>query len=338
MSEMMRRRWRVFKQNRRAYYSLWLLGVLMIISLLAPILANDKPLLVRYKGEFHFPILTAYSERHFGGELKSEADYKDPYVENLIQESGGWMLWSVVRYRYDTINYDLPAPAPTPPSAENYLGTDDKGRDVLARLLYGYRFSLAFGFSLTILSSLIGVAVGALQGYYGGRVDLWGQRLIEIWAGMPMLFLIIILSSFVQPNFFWLLGIMLLFSWMSLVGVVRAEFLRARNLPYVRAARALGVSDHLIMARHILPNAMVSAMTFLPFVLGASITTLASLDFLGFGVPSGAPSLGEMLAQGKANLHAPHLGFSAFFSIAFLLSILVFVGEGLRDAFDPRLA
>ncbi|MGD9596778.1 ABC transporter permease [Wolinella succinogenes] len=338
MREMTRRRLEVFKSNRRAYYSAYLLLFLVLISLLAPLIANDKPLLVRYEGQFYFPILKAYSETTFGGDFETQANYKDPYVEELILAKGGRVVWPLVRYRYDTINYDLKAPAPTPPDDHNWLGTDDQGRDVLARLIYGYSVSLAFGFLLTILSSLVGVAVGAMQGYYGGKIDLLGQRFIEIWSGMPMLFLLIILSSFVEASFFWLLGIMLLFSWMSLVGVVRAEFLRGRNLEYVRSAKALGVSHGVIMRRHILPNAMVATLTFLPFVMSGSITTLTSLDFLGFGLPSGAPSLGELLAQGKQNLHAPHLGLCAFFSIAFLLSILVFVGEGLRDAFDPRLS
>lgn len=338
MREMTRRRLEVFKSNRRAYYSAYLLLFLVLISLLAPLIANDKPLLVRYEGRFYFPILKAYSETTFGGDFETQANYKDPYVEELILAKEGRVVWPLVRYRYDTINYDLKAPAPTPPDDHNWLGTDDQGRDVLARLIYGYSVSLAFGFLLTILSSLVGVAVGAMQGYYGGKVDLLGQRFIEIWSGMPMLFLLIILSSFVEASFFWLLGIMLLFSWMSLVGVVRAEFLRGRNLEYVRSAKALGVSHGVIMRRHILPNAMVATLTFLPFVMSGSITTLTSLDFLGFGLPSGAPSLGELLAQGKQNLHAPHLGLCAFFSIAFLLSILVFVGEGLRDAFDPRLS
>lgn len=338
MREMTRRRLEVFKSNRRAYYSAYLLLFLVLISLLAPLIANDKPLLVRYEGQFYFPILKAYSETTFGGDFETQANYKDPYVEELILAKGGRVVWPLVRYRYDTINYDLKAPAPTPPDDHNWLGTDDQGRDVLARLIYGYSVSLAFGFLLTILSSLVGVAVGAMQGYYGGKIDLLGQRFIEIWSGMPMLFLLIILSSFVEASFFWLLGIMLLFSWMSLVGVVRAEFLRGRNLEYVRSAKALGVSHGVIMRRHILPNAMVATLTFLPFVMSGSIATLTSLDFLGFGLPSGAPSLGELLAQGKQNLHAPHLGLCAFFSIAFLLSILVFVGEGLRDAFDPRLS
>lgn len=338
MREMTRRRLEVFKSNRRAYYSAYLLLFLVLISLLAPLIANDKPLLVRYEGRFYFPILKAYSETTFGGDFETPANYKDPYVEELILAKEGRVVWPLVRYRYDTINYDLKAPAPTPPDDRNWLGTDDQGRDVLARLIYGYSVSLAFGFLLTILSSLVGVAVGAMQGYYGGKIDLLGQRFIEIWSGMPMLFLLIILSSFVEASFFWLLGIMLLFSWMSLVGVVRAEFLRGRNLEYVRSAKALGVSHGVIMRRHILPNAMVATLTFLPFVMSGSIATLTSLDFLGFGLPSGAPSLGELLAQGKQNLHAPHLGLCAFFSIAFLLSILVFVGEGLRDAFDPRLS
>ena len=335
MSEINARRIAIFKANHRAYFSAWLLLFLVLVSLFAPFIANDKPLLVRFDGRFYAPIFSQYSESFFGGDFESEANYKDPYVRGLI-EAKGWIFWAIVPYGYDTIIYDLSAPAPTIPDARNWLGTDDQGRDVLARLIYGFRISLAFGFTLTVLSSMVGILAGALQGYYGGRVDLFGQRFIEIWSGMPILFLIIILSSFVQVGFFWLLFVMLLFSWMGLVGVVRAEFLKGRNLEYVKSARALGVSDSVIMRRHILPNAMVATMSLLPFVMSGSIATLTSLDFLGFGLSSGAPSLGELLAQGKQNLHAPHLGFCAFFAIAFLLSILVFVGEGLRDALDPR--
>ncbi|MGP1449918.1 MAG: ABC transporter permease [Wolinella sp.] len=333
----MNRRWQAFKKNRRAYYSLYLLVFLILISLFAPLIANDKPLFVRFDERFYFPILHVYSESDFGGEFESEADYKDPYLAELIN-SNGFMFFAPIPYSYDTIIYDLHSPAPTSPDAKNLLGTDDQGRDVLARLIYGYAISLAFGTILTIFSSIVGITIGAIQGYYGGWVDLWGQRFIEVWSGMPIIFLLIILSSFVQVGFWWLLSIMLLFSWMQLVGVVRAEFLRGRNLEYVRSAKALGVSDFVIMWRHILPNAMVATITFLPFVMSGSIATLTSLDFLGFGLPSGAPSLGELLAQGKQNLHAPHLGICAFFSIAFLLSVLVFVGEGVRDAFDPRLS
>ncbi|HUF90821.1 MAG TPA: ABC transporter permease, partial [Candidatus Limnocylindria bacterium] len=274
-------------------------------------------------------------ETTFGGEFPTEAVYRDPHVRRLITERG-WMLWPPIPYRHDTINWELTVPAPAPPSRDNWLGTDDQARDLLARLIYGFRVSVLFGLALTLASSVIGVMAGAVQGYFGGWVDLVFQRFIEVWSGLPVLYLLIILASLVEPNFWWLLGLMLLFSWMSLVSVVRAEFLRARNFDYVRAARALGVGNAVIMARHVLPNAMVATLTFLPFVLNASITTLTSLDFLGFGLPPGAASLGEILAQGKANLQAPWLGVTSFLVIALLLSLLVFIGEAVRDAFDPR--
>ena len=307
------------------------------MSLIAEVIANDKPLIVRYQSEFYFPFLLEYAETTFGGEFETEADYRDEYVKDLIHQKG-WILEAPIPFSYKTINFDLPSPAPSPPTGVNWLGTDDKGRDVVARLIYGFRISVIFGLFLTFFSSIIGIAAGAVQGYYGGRIDILGQRFMEIWSGMPTLFLLIILSSVVQPNFWWLLGITLLFGWMALVGVVRAEFLRGRNFDYVRAAKALGVSDQQIMFRHILPNAMVASLTFLPFILGGSITTLTSLDFLGFGLPVGSPSLGELLAQGKANLQAPWLGISAFFILAAMLSLLVFIGEGVRDAFDPRIS
>jgi microcin C transport system permease protein len=329
------RRWRNFRRNRRGYYALWIFLILFGITLFAELIANDKPLLLVYDGELYFPIFTAYPETVFGGEFETETDYRDPYVKQLIQQKGG-MLWPLIPYSYETINYDLPVPAPAPPSAENWLGTDDQGRDVTARLIYGFRISVLFGLTLTLLSSLIGVAAGALQGYFGGWTDLLFQRFIEIWSGLPVLFLLIILASIVEPNFWWLLGLMLLFSWMALVGVVRAEFLRARNFEYIRAARALGVGHFTIMFRHILPNAMVATLTFLPFILNGSITTLTSLDFLGFGLPPGSPSLGELLAQGKANLQAPWLGMAAFCVLAIMLSLLIFIGEAARDALDPR--
>ncbi len=300
-------------------------------------MANEKPLLVRYAGHLYFPILREYSEQTFGGEFQTEADYRDPQVQQLIRAKG-WMVWPPVPYNYKTINYSLPSPAPSPPTAENWLGTDDQGRDVLARLIYGFRTSVLFGLVLTLASSVIGVAAGAVQGYFGGRTDLFFQRFLEVWSGLPVLFLLIILSSFVEPRFWWLLGIMLLFSWMSLVGVVRAEFLKTRTLDYVRAARALGVGSFTIMYRHVLPNAMVATITFLPFILNGSITTLTSLDFLGFGLPPGSPSLGELLAQGKTNLQAPWLGITAFVVLSVLLSLLIFIGEAARDAFDPRKA
>ena len=328
-------RWNKFKANRRGFWSLWVFAFLFLGSIVAELIANDKPLLVHYQSQYFFPFLFEYAETEFGGEFDTEADYRDEYVRELILAKG-WLLYPPIPFSYNTINYDLPSPAPSPPTRDNWLGTDDKGRDVVARLIYGFRISVFFGLLLTFFSSIIGIAAGAVQGYYGGRVDILGQRFIEIWSGMPTLFLLIILSSVVQPNFWWLLGITLLFGWMALVGVVRAEFLRGRNFDYVRAAKALGVSDSQIMFRHILPNAMVASLTFLPFILGGSITTLTSLDFLGFGLPVGSPSLGELLAQGKANLQAPWLGISAFIILATMLSLLVFIGEAVRDAFDPR--
>ncbi|HNJ86916.1 MAG TPA: ABC transporter permease, partial [Agitococcus sp.] len=276
-----------------------------------------------------------YPETTFGGTLNSNTDYRDPYVAGLINEQG-WMIWPPIRFSYSTINYNLTVPAPAPPSADNWLGTDDQGRDVLARIIYGFRISILFALTLTIGSSVIGIIVGAVQGFYGGWVDLIGQRIIEIWSGLPMLFMLIIMASLVEPNFWWLLGLMLLFSWTELTGLVRAEFLRGRNLEYVRAARALGLSDSKIMFRHILPNAMVSTLSFLPFIFTGAIGLLTSLDFLGFGLPVGSPSLGELVAQGKNNMSAPWLGLSAFFTLAILLTLLVFIGEAVRDAFDPR--
>jgi len=285
----------------------------------------------------YFPVFARYAETEFGGEFPIEADYRSPYVRQLIEEQGeGWMLWPPIPYSYSTINYELDVPAPAPPSPDNWLGTDDQARDVLSRVIYGFRISVLFALTLTIVSSIIGVVAGAVQGFYGGRVDLIGQRFIEVWSGLPVLYLLIILASFVQPNFWWLLGIMLLFSWMSLVDVVRAEFLRGRNLEYVRAARALGASNQVIMFRHILPNAMVATLTFFPFILTGGVITLTSLDFLGFGLPAGSPSLGELISQGKSNLQAPWLGLTAFVVLSLMLTLLVFIGEALRDAFDPR--
>ncbi|HEV8617025.1 MAG TPA: ABC transporter permease [Methylomirabilota bacterium] len=335
LSPLARRRLRNFRANRRGYWSLWIFLALFLLSLGAELLANDRPLLVRYEGGFYVPFLRAYPETAFGGEFPTEAVYRDPAVARLI-EARGWMLWPPVPFRYDTVNYSLAGPAPAPPSRFNWLGTDDQARDLLARLIYGFRISVLFGLTLTLLSSAIGIVAGAVQGYFGGWIDLGAQRFIEIWSGLPVLYLLIILASVVEPNFWWLLGLMLLFSWMSLVGVVRAEFLRARNFDYVRAARALGVRDRVIMFRHVLPNAMVASLTFLPFVLNGSITTLTSLDFLGFGLPPGSPSLGEVLAQGKANLQAPWLGMTGFAVLALMLSLLIFIGEAVRDAFDPR--
>jgi microcin C transport system permease protein len=335
LSPLARRRLAAFRANRRGHVSLWVFLVLFGLSLGADVLANDRPLLVRHDGRFYVPVFRAYPETAFGGVLPTEAAYRDPQVRRLI-EARGWMLWPPVPYRYDTIDWQLTGPAPSPPSARHWLGTDDVGRDLLARLIYGFRISVLFGLALTLGASAIGVAAGAVQGYFGGWVDLLFQRVIEVWSGLPVLYLLIILASIVQPNFWWLLGLMLMFSWMTLVGVVRAEFLRGRNLDYVRAARALGVKDRVIIVRHVLPNAMVATLTFLPFILNGSITTLTSLDFLGFGLPPGAASLGEILAQGKANLQAPWLGLTAFLVLAVMLSLLVFVGEAVRDAFDPR--
>jgi len=335
MSPITRRRIIQFRANRRGFWSLWIFLGIFLISLFAEGVANDKPLMVIFEDRLYFPVIETVLESEYGGEFATEAEYRDDYVRELIENKGS-IYWPLIRYSYDTINYNLPSPAPSFPTKENWIGTDDQGRDVVARLIYGFRISVIFGLVLTILSSIVGVAAGAVQGYFGGRIDILGQRFIEIWSGLPVLFLLIILSSFVEPNFWWLLLIMLLFSWMGLVGVVRAEFLRGRNLEYVRAARALGMSHIRIMSRHILPNAMVATMTFMPFILSGSITTLTALDFLGFGLPPGSPSLGELLAQGKANLHAPWLGISGFAVISLQLSLLVFIGEGVRDAFDPR--
>jgi len=336
LSPINARRWHNFRNNGRGFWSLWIFLLLFILSLGAELIANDRPLLLRFEGKFYTPFLVSYPETTFGGDFETETKYRDPFVAKLIEEKGGWMLWPPVRYSYTTINLELPVPAPAPPSADNWLGTDDQGRDVVARLIYGFRISVLFGLILTLLSSAIGIAAGAVQGYFGGLTDLLFQRFIEIWSGLPTLYLLIILASVVQPNFWWLLGIMLLFSWMALVGVVRAEFLRARNFDYVRAARALGVSDTAIMLRHLLPNAMVATLTFMPFILNGSITTLTALDFLGFGLPPGSPSLGELLSQGKSNIQAPWLGITAFAVLAVMLSLLIFIGEAVRDAFDPR--
>ncbi|WP_228050766.1 ABC transporter permease [Pontibacterium sp. N1Y112] len=337
MSPMNKRRLENFRANKRGFWSLWIFLALFLASLFAEFIANDSPLLVEYKDEIYYPLLTDYPETVFGGEFESPTDYKDPYVQELIEQEGnGWIIWAPIRYSYNTINYELPAPAPSPPSAENLLGTDDQARDVFARVIYGFRISILFAVVLTLLSSVVGVIAGAVQGFYGGKIDLFFQRFIEIWSGLPVLFLLIILASIVEPNFWWLLGIMLLFSWMSLVDVVRAEFLRGRNLEYVRAARALGLDNNLIMFRHILPNAMVATLTFMPFIFNGSLVTLTALDFLGFGLPPGSPSLGELVAQGKANLHAPWLGITAFVVLSTMLTLLIFIGEAVRDAFDPR--
>jgi microcin C transport system permease protein len=353
------RRWQNFKANRRGYWSLWIFLVLFMISLFAEFIANDKPLYVRYDGKSYFPVFFTYSETTFGGDFETGADYRDPYLQELIADKGGTIIWPPIRYSYGSHNLDLPTPAPSPPTWHlteaqckpvveskgltscgdleyNWLGTDDQGRDVLARLIYGFRVSVLFGLILTIVSSVIGVAAGAVQGYFGGWTDLLFQRFIEIWTSVPELYLLLIISSVLVPGFFVLLGILLLFSWVRLVGLVRAEFLRGRNFEYVQAARALGVSNVVIMFRHLLPNAMVATMTFLPFIMSSSVMTLTALDFLGFGLPPGSPSLGEMLSQGKANVQAPWLGLTGFFTVAIMLSLLIFIGEAVRDAFDPR--
>jgi microcin C transport system permease protein len=354
-----RRRWENFKANRRGYWSFWIFLILFVISLFAEFVANDKPFVVEYNGKFYFPSLFTYSETTFGGDFETAADYRDPYLQKLIADKGGYMIWPPIRYSYDTHNLDLPTPAPSKPTwlltekecqpvverkglkscrdlEWNWLGTDDQGRDVAARLIYGFRVSVLFGLTLTLISSAIGIAAGAVQGYFGGWTDLLFQRFIEIWHSLPELYLLLIISSVLVPGFFVLLGILLLFSWVSLVGFVRAEFLRGRNLEYIQAARALGVSNPVIMFRHLLPNAMVASMTFLPFILSSSVTTLTALDFLGLGLPPGSPSLGELLSQGKANVQAPWLGLTGFFTLAIMLSLLIFIGEAVRDAFDPR--
>ncbi|MBT4934563.1 MAG: ABC transporter permease [Rhodospirillaceae bacterium] len=335
LTPLTQRRLANFRANRRGYWSLWIFLGLFVASLFAELIANDQPILIKYDGHLYVPVLTDYPETTFGGFLETTAEYADPEVREMIEEKG-WIIWPLIHFSYDTVNYELTVPAPAPPSELNWLGTDDQGRDVAARLIYGFRISVLFGLTLTLFSSIIGIASGAVQGYFGGLTDLLFQRFIEIWSGLPTLYLLIILASVVAPNFWWLLGLMLMFSWMSLVGVVRAEFLRARNFDYVRAARALGVGNMEIMYKHILPNAMVATVTFLPFILNGSITTLTALDFLGFGLPAGSASLGELLNQGKSNLQAPWLGMSAFFVLAIMLSLLIFVGEAVRDAFDPR--
>jgi microcin C transport system permease protein len=359
------RRWQNFKANRRGYYSLWIFLTLFVLTLLAPILANDKPMLARYKGELLFPVLVDYPESKFGGFL-AITDYKDAVIIDEIEQHG-WAVWPPVRYSFSSINKDYPRlkspsgqclgfPAPPPwatraapcdaPADQivryrilgnrNWIGTDDQGRDVLARLIYGFRISVLFGLLLTLMSATIGITAGAVQGYFGGKVDLVFQRFLEVWSSMPSLFILIIVSSVLIPGFWTLLFVLLLFQWVSLVGVVRAEFLRGRNLEYVTAAKALGLSDAKIMFKHILPNAMVATLTFLPFKLSSSITALTALDYLGLGLPPGSPSLGELLTQAKSNLQAPWLGLAAFVSIAGMLSLLIFIGEAVRDALDPR--
>ena len=335
LSKLNQRRLNNFKNNKRGYYSFWIFSFLFIISLFANFIANEKPLLVKYNSNFYYPIFSFYSETTFGGDFETEADYKDPYVKNLIEENG-WMIMPIIPYSYNTIIRDLSAPATSPPSNKNWLGTDDQARDVLSRLIYGFRISVLFGFTLTFFSMIIGVSAGAIQGYFGGKTDLFFQRFMEVWSAIPTLYVLIILASVIQPNFWWLLIILLLFSWMGYVGVVRAEFLRARNFDYIRAAKALGVSNIRIMIRHMLPNATIATVTFLPFSLSASVTALSGLDFLGFGLPPGSASLGEMVNQGRNNLQAPWLGITSFLTLGLMLGLLVFVGEAIRDSLDPR--
>jgi microcin C transport system permease protein len=335
LSPLTSRRLKQFRANKRGYWSFWLFLLLLGVCLFAEFLANDKPILIQYNGHLYVPTFVNYPETTFGGDFETETEYRDAFVQTLINDKG-WMVWPPIRFSYDTINYDLKTPAPSAPDDINWLGTDDQGRDVMARVIYGFRLSVLFGLILTVISSIIGVAAGAVQGYYGGRLDLVMQRCIEVWASLPSLYILIIFSSMFVPGFWTLLLILLLFSWLSLVDVVRAEFLRARNFDYVRAAQALGVSNPVIIWRHVLPNAMVATITFMPFILTGSITALTSLDFLGLGLPPGSPSLGELLAQGKNNLQAPWLGITAFVSLALMLTLLTFVGEAVRDAFDPR--
>jgi len=358
-SPLNQRRWQNFKANRRGYWSFWIFSVLFFVSLFANVIANDRPLMIKYDGRFYWPILFSYAETTFGGDFETAADYRDPYIQKQIADKGGTIIWPPIRYSYSTINRDSPTPAPSPPTwmlteaqckdivqqkhlsgcgdlEYNWLGTDANGRDVVARLIYGFRISVLFGLGLTIISSIIGVIAGGVQGYFGGWIDLGFQRFIEIWNSIPYLYLLLIISAVLPPGFFVLLGIMALFSWVSLVGLVRAEFLRGRNFEYIQAARALGVYNPVIMFRHLLPNAMVATMTFLPFIVSSSVMTLTALDFLGFGLPPGSPSLGELLSQAKGNIQAPWLGFAGFFSVAIMLSLLIFIGEAVRDAFDPR--
>ena len=335
ISPLNKRRLNNFVSNKRGLYSFWIFTFLFVFSLFADFIANEKPLILKYNSEFYFPIFKSYSETQFGGDFETEADYLDPYVVNLINNNG-WMIMPIIPYSYNTIIKDMETPAPSPPSFKNWLGTDDQARDVFSRLIYGFRISVLFGFTLTFFSMIIGVSAGAVQGYFGGKTDLFFQRFMEIWSAIPTLYVLIILASVIQPNFWWLLIILLIFSWMGYVGVVRAEFLRARNFDYIRAAKALGVSDTRIMMRHMLPNATVATITFLPFSLSASVTALSGLDFLGFGLPPGSASLGEMVNQGRNNLQAPWLGLTSFLTLGIMLGLLVFVGEAIRDALDPR--
>lgn len=330
------RRWRRFKANRRGYASLWIFGVLFVLSLFAAVLSNDKPLLVYYQGQYYFPVVATYAETTFGGDFATEADYNDPHVEQLLRSGANWVWYAPNRHRYDSINYFADRPNPAPPSRQNYLGTDDRGRDVLARLLYGFRLSVLFAFALTAVGTFIGVLLGGLQGYFGGRFDLIFQRIIEIWSSMPELYLLIIFAAIFQPSVLLLIILLSLFGWMGLADYVRAEFLRGRNMDYVRAARALGASNTAIMWRHLLPNGMTPVITFLPFRISGSILALTSLDFLGLGVPPSTPSLGELLAQGKDNIEAWWLSMTTFGVLVGTLVLLIFIGEALREAMDAR--
>lgn len=335
MNERLKQRWNKFKANKRGFYAFIIFCIVLVFTSMADFVANDKPIVVRYNGDWYFPVFKEYPETVFGGSFKTAADYKDPYLQKKIEENG-FLIMPLIEYSYDTINYNLPTPAPSAPTRENWLGTDDLGRDVLARLIYGMRYSLLFGLILTALSSAIGIFAGAIQGYFGGKIDLFAQRFLEIWGSLPQLFVLIIVSSLIVPGFWTLLFVLLLFSWTALVPVVRAEFLRARNFAYVRAAYALGVPHLKIIFKHVFPNAMVATLTYVPFILSGAVVSLTALDFLGFGLPPGSPSLGDLVRQGKENLQAPWLAASAFVSLAFLLTVLVFIGEAVRDAFDPR--
>jgi microcin C transport system permease protein len=358
MSPLNARRWRNFTANRRGYWSFWIFLVLFVITLFAELIANDKPIFIHVDGKNYFPVFVTYPDTDFGDVFGTAADYLDPHLQQYLSDHHAFQIWPPIPFSYNTIVSRPPSPFPSKPTwlltnkdcefaakngygkcgtlQYNWLGTDDVGRDVLARLIYGFRVSVLFGLILTIVSSIIGVVAGAVQGYFGGWTDLLFQRFIEIWTSVPELYLLLIISSVLVPGFFVLLGILLMFSWTRLVGLVRAEFLRGRNFEYIMAARALGVSDAVIMFRHLLPNAMVATMTFLPFIMSSSVMTLTALDFLGFGLPPGSPSLGELLSQGKANVQAPWLGLTGFFAVAIMLSLLIFIGEAVRDAFDPR--
>lgn len=322
-------------KNKRSRAALFFLGIVLVLSLFAELIANDKPIILKYQGEYFFPIAKVYTDARFGGDFPTEANYKDPFIRGNI-EAEGYMIMPPVEFSYNTVDYELNEPFPSAPSKRHWLGTDEEGRDILARLLYGIRLSFVFAFLLTLLSSLIGVAVGAVQGYFGGKVDIVLQRIIEIWDSMPQMFVLIIVASVFVPSFWTLLMILLLFSWTELTGMVRAEFLRARNFEYVKAAKAIGVGNWRIMWRHILPNALVTTVTFVPFILAGAVVALTALDFLGLGLGYNYPSLGDLVRQGKDNLQAPWIGLSVFFVLSMLLTALIFIGEGVRDAMDKR--